>query len=116
MKEKKLDELLQLIEQQRDTIKKNDKLLADVANKVEYFDKLVYDALYKTLKHTAKDIGVELHELKSLILRYEYGSFDGSEFMPSPFAIESELFTYSPQGMPLITPKGRETFRLMLNK
>ena len=97
---------------------------AIMAPKADYFDELVDRNLLTNFRDTAKQFGVKQNEFVSFLLERKYvyrGS--GGKLMPYAQHVENGLFELKEQynektdwkgTQTLITPKGRETFRLLV--
>lgn len=100
---------------------KTKKALETAKPKVEYFDHLVARNLLLGVRDTAKELGVKQNQFVAFLLegKYVYRNEKGklrpyAQHTPSLFELKE--FTrgdYSDAQM-LITPQGRETFRLLL--
>ena len=79
--------------------------------KAEYFDKMVHKALYTDIDVTAQELGIPLDAFCGLLLRYHYvRKRKSGELRATRLAVGEGLFLDDRQR---ITPKGRETFRLL---
>lgn len=112
-------------------LEKKDKLIKEMKPKADYFDALVDKKLNTTVRDTAKEFGIKESVLIKFLLDkgYTYRQNDkrGKKGSLRPYAQYTEsgkgLFTlkdaqnningWAGQQM-LITPKGKETFRLLL--
>ena len=115
-------EALRLAADQQEEIERQQKLLIQQKPKVEYFDALVDRGLNICFRDTAKEIGVKETEFIKFLLEHGYLYRDQKKKL-KPFAeyVDSGLFvikeyqnTNHTGNQTLVTPKGRETFRLLL--
>lgn len=91
--------------------------------KAEYFDALVDRNLLTSFRDTAKELGIRERKFLDFLMEKKYIYRDQSGKL-RPFAEKSgglfELKEFNNNGHPgvqtMITPKGRETFRLLLEK
>jgi len=92
----------------------NDKLrreLATLTPKAECFDKMVSEALHTNIYDTASELGVPLDAFRNILLRYHYvRQRKPGELRATKLAVDEGLFWEDRQ---TVTPKGRETFRLL---
>lgn len=91
----------------------NDKLrreLTTLTPKAECFDKMVSEALYTYIDATAQELEVPLDDFRDLLLRYHYVRRKSGELRATKLAVDEGLFL---EDRKRITPKGRETFRLL---
>nr|DAL47359.1 MAG TPA_asm: hypothetical protein [Caudoviricetes sp.] len=90
--------------------------------KADYFDKLVDRNLLTNLRDTAKELKIPQNKFISLLLKNRYIYRDSkrklkpyAEYTPSLFELKDyECNGYAGTQL-LITPKGKETFRLMFS-
>lgn len=116
-------EALRLAADQQEEIERQQKLLIQQKPKVEYFDALVDRGLNICFRDTAKEIGIKETEFIKFLLEHGYLYRDKKKRL-KPFAeyVDSGLFvikeyqsTNHAGNQTLVTPKGRETFRLLLS-
>lgn len=116
-------EALQLAADQAKEIEQNKKLIAEQKPKAEYFDALVDRKLNINFRDTAKEIGVKEKDFINFLLDRQY-LYRDKKGQLKPFAsyVDKGLFEIKEWtnknksgNQTLITPKGRETFRLLLN-
>jgi phage antirepressor YoqD-like protein len=92
--------------------------------KADYFDELVDRNLLTGIRETAQELGIKEKEFVSFLLSCKYVYRSGKKGKLKPYAdyVEEDLFeikeTYNEKtgwtGTQLmITPKGKETFRLL---
>lgn len=108
-------------------ISQKDKQIADMKPKADYFDALVDKKLNTNVRDTAKELGVKERTFVNYLLDNDYVYRQGKKGELRPYAGYAEsgkgLFTlkdakndnsgWAGQQM-LITPKGKETFKLLL--
>lgn len=115
--------LKQLLEQ----VEENEKLQlenSEMKPKADYFDGLVERNLLTNFRTTAKELGLKESEFIEWLINHKYIYRDSkNKIQPYSIYVEKELFAikeyvsqYSNHAgtQTLITPKGRETFRLLL--
>ena len=108
------------------TIRKQNQLITEMKPKSDYFDNLVDRKLNTNLRDTAKELGIAPKKFNEYLLEQGYlyrdmkrslkpyqtkvaqGLFVLKEFI-SPYSGHADTQT-------LITPKGRETFRLLIQE
>ena len=100
---------------------KTQELLAIAAPKSEYFDKLVERNLLTNFTITAKEFGIKRKDLIDYLLvnKYVYRDAHGNivayaAYVPTLFEIKEFAKEKHAGTQTLITPRGRETFRLLL--
>ena len=100
---------------------KTQELLAIAAPKSEYFDKLVERNLLSNFTITAKEFGIKRKDLIDYLLtnKYVYRDARGNivayaAHVPTLFEIKEFAKEKHAGTQTLITPRGRETFRLLL--
>ena len=100
---------------------KTQELLAIAAPKSEYFDKLVERNLLSNFTITAKEFGIKRKDLIDYLLtnKYVYRDAHGNivayaAHVPTLFEIKEFAKEKHAGTQTLITPRGRETFRLLL--
>lgn len=115
-------EALKLAYEQQLLIETQKEQIGIMQPKAEYFDGLVSRNLLTNLRDTAKELGIKQKEFISYLLSNGYLYRDNQNKL-HPYAQHTpalfELKEYSNdryQGVQtLVTPRGRETFRLLLN-
>lgn len=90
-----------------DILKRN---LENLRVKADYFDQLVEAKLYTYIDATAQELEVPLDDFRDLLLRYHYVRRKSGELRATKLAVDEGLFL---EDRKRITPKGRETFRLL---
>ena len=102
---------------------KTQELLAIAAPKSEYFDKLVERNLLSNFTITAKEFGIKRKDLIDYLLtnKYVYRDAHGNivayaAHVPTLFEIKEFAKEKHAGTQTLITPRGRETFRLLLDE
>lgn len=116
-------EALQLAADQAKEIEQNKKLIAEQKPKAEYFDALVDRKLNINFRDTAKEIGIKEKDFIKFLLDKQYVYRDKKgQLKPIASYVDKGLFEIKEWtnknksgNQTLITPKGRETFRLLLN-
>lgn len=104
-------------------IQQKDKLIQDLKPKAEYFDELVERNLLTNFRDTAKELDVKEKDFVSFVISHGYVYRDSQRKL-KPYADKNkglfELKEFTSQHsdhagvQTLITPKGRETFRLLI--
>ncbi|MGG3233225.1 BRO family protein [Priestia flexa] len=91
--------------------------------KAQYFDALVDRQLLTNFRDTAKQIGVEQKELVEYLLANKYVYRDAKkklkpymQFVPELFEMKDWERNGKADVQTLVTPKGKETFRLLLRE
>lgn len=115
-------EALQLAADQAREIEAQQKLIAEQKPKAEYFDALVDRKLNINFRDTAKEIGVKEKDFINFLLDRQYLYRDKKgQLKPIASYVDKGLFEIKEWtnknksgNQTLITPKGRETFRLLL--
>lgn len=107
-------------------ISQKDKQIEEMTPKAEYFDELVDRNLLTNFRETSKELGVKESFFIEWLVGNKYIYRDGkNKLRPYATAMEKGLFEikeyssrYSNHAgtQTLITPKGRETFRLLIKK
>lgn len=116
-------EALQLAADQAKAIEAQQKLIAEQKPKAEYFDALVDRKLNINFRDTAKEIGVKEKDFIKFLLDRQYLYRDKKgQLKPIASYVDKGLFEIKEWtnknksgNQTLITPKGRETFRLLLS-
>lgn len=115
-------EALRLAAEQQEEIERQQKLIEEQKPKAEYFDELVDRKLNINFRDTAKELGVKEKDFISFLLDkgYIYRDKKG-QIKPIASYVEKGLFEikewknqHKAGNQTLITPKGRETFRLLM--
>lgn len=104
-----------------ETIRKQNELIKQMKPKAEYFDALVERNLLTNFRNTAKELKVKEREFiqwlldKGFIYRDKQGNLQPyAQYVPELFEIKEWQNEKTAGIQTLITPKGRETFRLLL--
>lgn len=116
-------EALQLAADQAKAIELQQKLIAEQKPKAEYFDALVDRKLNINFRDTAKEIGIKEKDFIKFLLNKQYVYRDKKgQLKPIACYVDKGLFElkewtneHKSGNQTLITPKGRETFRLLLS-
>ncbi|CEG31421.1 phage antirepressor KilAC domain-containing protein [Peribacillus simplex] len=103
-------------------IEEQQKLITIMKPKTDYFDALVDRNLLTNIRETAKELQVKQKDLVSFLLENKYVFRDSkkklkpyAQYVPELFEIKEWANDKNAGTQTLITPKGRETFRLLLN-
>jgi prophage antirepressor-like protein len=104
-----------------ETVRKQNKLIAEQKPKAEYFDALVDRNLLTNFRDTAKELHIKQKDFVNYLLDNKYVYRDGRNKL-KPFSDKTDLFEVKEYKndngwngtQTLITPKGKETFRLLL--
>lgn len=115
-------EALRLAAEQAEELERQQKLIAEQKPKAEYFDALVDRKLNINFRDTAKEIGVKEKDFINFLLDRQYLYRDKKgQLKPIASYVDKGLFEIKEWtnenksgNQTLITPKGRETFRLLL--
>lgn len=106
-----------------ETVRKANEQISIMKPKADYFDALVDRNLLTNFRDTAKEIHVKEREFISWLLErgYVYRDPKGklkpyAQHVPALFELKEWERNGKADVQPLITPKGRETFRLLLQK
>jgi prophage antirepressor-like protein len=102
-------------------ISQKDKLITELQPKAEYFDELVERNLLTNFRDTAKELGIKEKDFVSFLISRKYIYRDNNRKL-KPYADKNnglfEIKEFSNEkyagNQTLITPKGRETFRLLI--
>jgi phage antirepressor YoqD-like protein len=102
-------------------IQQKDKQIADMKPKADYFDELIERNLLTNFRDTAKELHIKEKDFISFLISRKYVYRDGKRKI-KPYAdknnglFEVKEFTRDEYAgnQTLITPKGRETFRLLI--
>lgn len=122
---KTFSEALRLAANQQELIEKQQQQLLEQKPKVKYFDDLVDRKLNLCFRDTAKEIGVKQSEFIKWLIdnNYIYRDSHGkikpySQYCGDLFELKEWNSTNSniSGNQTLVTPKGRETFNLLLNE
>lgn len=116
-------EALQLAADQAKELELQQKLIAEQKPKAEYFDALVDRKLNINFRDTAKEIGIKEKDFIKFLLDKQYVYRDKKgQLKPIACYVDKGLFElkewtneHKSGNQTLITPKGRETFRLLLS-
>lgn len=114
-------EALMLAARQAEQIEEQQKVISIMAPKAEYFDCLVDRQLNVNFRDTAKELGVKQTEFIKWMLEKRYIYRDAKkQIKPYAQCVDAGLFVVKEYGnerhagvQTLITPKGRETFRML---
>lgn len=113
---------LMLAAKQQEKIEQQQRLLAEQAPKAEYFDNLVDRNLLTSFRDTAKQIGLKQNQFIALLLNDKYIYRDKKGSLKPYAQYAGTLFKLKDWGdehksglQTLITPQGKETFRLLYN-
>lgn len=106
------------------TLDKKNELIKNMQPKVEYFDALVDRNLLTSFRDTAKEFHIRQKDFINWLLENNFIYRDSNnKIKPTAQALEEGLFElkeftneHFSSTQTLITPKGRETFRLLLEK
>ncbi len=103
-------------------IEEQQKQIALMKPKTDYFDALVDRNLLTNIRETAKELQVKQKDLVNFLLDNKYVFRDSkkklkpyAQYVPELFEIKEWANDKNAGTQTLITPKGRETFRLLLN-
>jgi prophage antirepressor-like protein len=106
-----------------ETVRKANEQIAIMQPKAEYFDTLVDKNLLTNFRDTAKELKIKEREFINWLLDHKYVFRDGNgklkpyaQHVPDLFNIKEWGKNNKAGTQTLITPKGRETFRLLLVK
>ncbi|KHF33421.1 Phage antirepressor protein KilAC domain protein [Paenibacillus sp. P1XP2] len=106
-----------------ETVRKANEQIAIMQPKAEYFDNLVERNLLTSFRETAKELKIKEREFIGWLLdrRYVYRDAKGklqpyAQHVPDLFEIKEWGRGDKAGTQTLVTPKGRETFRLLLEK
>ena len=106
-----------------ETVRKANEQIAIMQPKAEYFDNLVERNLLTNFRETAKELKIKEREFIGWLLdrRYVYRDDKGklqpyAQHVPGLFEIKEWGRGDKAGTQTLVTPKGRETFRLLLEK
>ena len=113
---------LMLAAKQQEKIEQQQKLLAEQAPKAEYFDNLVDRNLLTNFRDTAKQLGLKQNQFITLLLNDKYIYRDKKGGLKPYAQYTGTLFKLKDWGdehksglQTMITPQGKETFRLLYN-
>lgn len=114
---------LMLAAKQQEKIEQQQKLLIEQAPKAEYFDNLVDRNLLTNFRDTAKQLGLKQNQFIALLLNDKYIYRDKKGKIKPHAQYADTLFKLKDWGdehksglQTLITPQGKETFRLLYNQ
>ena len=113
---------LMLAAKQQEKIEQQQKLLAEQAPKAEYFDNLVDRNLLTNFRDTAKQLGLKQNQFITLLLndKYIYRDKKGglkpyAQYTGTLFKLKDWGDEYKSGLQTMVTPQGKETFRLLYN-
>lgn len=109
--------------QQTKVIEKQSEVIGEMAPKAEYFDALVDNNLLTNIRDTAKELGIKERTFTEWLIQKNLCYRDKKRKI-KPYANKMQYFELKEfttiwghsDNQTLITPKGRETFRLLLIK
>ena len=106
-----------------ETIRKQNAMIADMKPKVDYFNELVERNLLTNFRDTAKELHIKQNDFINWLLdnKYIYRDQRGklkpySQYVPDLFELKEWAKNGKSDVQTLVTPKGRETFRLLIKK
>ena len=110
-------------QQQTKVIEKQSEVIGEMAPKAEYFDALVDNNLLTNIRDTAKELGIKERTFTEWLIQKNLCYRDKKRKI-KPYANKMQYFELKEfttiwghsDNQTLITPKGRETFRLLLIK
>jgi phage antirepressor YoqD-like protein len=104
-------------------VRKQNEQIAALKPKADYFDALVDRNLLTNFRDTAKELGIKEREFIAWLLdrKYVYRDQKGklkpyAQFVPDLFRLKEWVRNEKADVQTLVTPKGRETFRLLLKQ
>ena len=113
-------EALRLAADQQERIEAQDRIIREQTPKADYFDNLVERNLLTNFRDTAKQIGLKQNDFIKRLIRDKYIYRDKKNTIKPYSKFVDELFEIKDWGVDgkaglqtLITPKGKETFRLL---
>lgn len=113
---------LMLAAKQQEKIEQQQKLLTEQAPKAEYFDNLVDRNLLTNFRDTAKQLGLKQNQFIALLLNDKYIYRDKKGGLKPYAQYTGTLFKLKDWGdehksglQTMVTPQGKETFRLLYN-
>lgn len=113
-------EALRLAADQQEKIEAQDRIIREQTPKADYFDNLVERNLLTNFRDTAKQIGLKQNDFIKRLIRDKYIYRDKKNTIKPYSKFVDELFEIKDWGVDgkaglqtLITPKGKETFRLL---
>ena len=113
---------LMLAAKQQEKIEQQQKLLIEQAPKAEYFDNLVDRNLLTSFRDTAKQLGLKQNQFIALLLNDKYIYRDKKGGLKPYAQYAGTLFKLKDWGnehksglQTMVTPQGKETFRLLYN-
>jgi prophage antirepressor-like protein len=117
------EELKHLFKLQLQTIREQNEKIKMMQPKADYFDALVERNLLTNFRDTAKELHIKEKEFirwlsdKGYIYRDKHGNLKPyAKYVPDLFQIKEWKNDKTAGVQTLITPKGKETFRLLLNQ
>lgn len=106
-----------------ETVRKQNEEIANLSPKAQYFDALVDRNLLTNFRDTAKELGVGPKKFVDWLLDNKYLYRDQKKklkpyahYVPSLFKLKEWERNGKADVQTLVTPEGKETFRLLLNK
>lgn len=106
-----------------ETVRRQNEQIAAMKPKVEYFDALVDRNLLTNFRDTAKELHIKQNDFINWLLdkKYIYRDQRGnlkpySQYVPDLFELKEWAKNGKSDVQTLVTPKGRETFRLLIKK
>lgn len=113
---------LMLAAKQQEKIEQQQRLLAEQAPKAEYFDNLVDRNLLTNFRDTAKQLGLKQNQFITLLINDKYIYRDKKGGLKPYAQYAGTLFKLKDWGdehksglQTMVTPQGKETFRLLYN-
>ena len=113
-------EALRLAADQQERIEAQDRIIREQTPKADYFDNLVERNLLTNFRDTAKQIGLKQNDFIKRLIHDKYIYRDKKNTIKPYSKFVDELFEIKDWGVDgkaglqtLITPKGKETFRLL---
>jgi prophage antirepressor-like protein len=106
-----------------ETVRKQNEEIASMSPKAQYFDALVDRNLLTNFRDTAKELGIGPKKFVEWLLANKYIYRDQkkklkpyAQYVPSLFKLKDWERNEKAGVQTLVTPEGKETFRLLLNK
>jgi prophage antirepressor-like protein len=106
-----------------ETVRKQNEQIAIMKPKADYFDALVDRRLLTNFRDTAKELKVKQRDFIEWLLKKKYIYRDQrgklkpyAQYVPSLFELKEWERNGRADVQTLVTPKGRETFRILLQK
>lgn len=121
--QKTIEEKSKLLNQAQETIEKQSEVIGEMAPKAEYFDALVDNNLLTNIRDTAKELGIKERTFTEWLIQKNLCYRDKKRKI-KPYANKMKYFELKEfttawghsDTQTLITPRGKETFRLLLIK